>query len=342
MPHGWDLSEDDNKHAGFGYCFSAKCGAKVLVQEWNLQAAARLLGYSVGHAVKTSVPRFTISAYQIKEATAWQCRELEALNKIYQRAAEHLRKPRPYEYLVGRGIGDQDALELLEALGVAYIPPTWEWNSSPPAELQKWCDRIIFPSICPDGEHGYAGRTLQEWCPGMDENQHKIALTNYNRDMERFLGKEGAKYQVHRWRKTYRNGIFNAAIMTEHTHLYICEGAFDAIALLLAGLPNVVAVIGTQIDIQAIPKNVFDVTLAFDADVQMTGKIGKMMDVLSSIGITANLCSPPTDGRGKDWSERYRLYGKDGLPISAEPGNSQIVNDLVQVEQLKLWEFATE
>ena len=203
-------------------------------------------------------------------------------------------------------------------MGVGYIPAAHEWNIAAPIELYKWCDRIIFPSTCSNGERGYAGRTLDQWFPGMDENEHKEDLAIYNQHLKQEFGKDAARYLVYRWRKTYRNGIFNAAIMTEHDHLYICEGAFDAIPLLLVGKPNVIAVIGTHIDIQAIPKNVSRVTLAFDADVQNRDPMRKMMGVLSSVGIMPSYCLPSQDGRGKDWSERYRRYGRESLakPLS--------------------------
>lgn len=312
-PDGY-LDEDEENLVGFGYCHSANCGATVLVQEWNPKAASRILG----RPVQTATPRVSLSADEMEHAEEWQRRELAALNKIYAHASSQLRHVRAYAYLAQRGLAGQDALHLLESLGVAYIPPAKEWKSPPPYELQKWCDRIIFPFNCSTGERGYIGRALTLWQPGMDENEHKRLLNEHDELMEQEHGKDASRYQIRRWRKTYRSGFFNAATMKDHNHLYICEGPFDAIPLLLAGLVGVVAIAGTHIDIKSIPTNVFDVTLAFDADMQGRAAIDKTTDLLGGAGITPLFLVPPGDGLGKDWSERYRLHGLDGLAVLIE------------------------
>src|SRR2546429_1262732 len=230
-PYSEYLDEDDQRLAGFGYCHSANCGATVLVQEWNPSAAAHILG----RPVIAKEPKVSVTAEDLEKAESWQRRELDGLTRIYQHAASQLRHERAFSYLAQRGLGDQEALGLLESLGVAYIPPDEEWKSSPPNELRKWCDRIIFPFTCANGERGYLGRSLRFWQTGMDENEHKRILVEHDKQMEEEHGKDAAQYQVRRWRKTYRNGFFNASVMAEHKHLYICEGPFDAIPLLLAG-----------------------------------------------------------------------------------------------------------
>lgn len=305
------LCDEDEKHAGFGYCHGSSCHAVVLVQEWNPQAAARLLGRSI----KTAPPRLRMTGDELDQAEEWQRRELVSLNKIYDSAAGNLRNLRAYAYLAGRGLGSAEALDLLAQQGAAYIPPAPEWKRQPPAELARWCDRIIFPFTTRDGERGYIGRSLRLWTPGMDESEHKKLLDEHDARMEEQHGKDAGRYQIRRWLKTYRSGFFNGQVMQANRRIYITEGAFDAIPLLLAGLSNTVAVAGTHFDIQAISKKVLEITLAFDADTQGKASTERTLDMLAGAGIEATFCAPPGDGQGKDWSERYRRAGLAGLTV---------------------------
>jgi Toprim-like len=305
------LSEDEEKNAGIGYCHSDKCRATVRVIEWNPDAASRLLG----HKVKAGVPRYSITDKDEEEAEKWQQRELAALNKVYDTALSALHQARCLGYLEARGLGSDEALDLLECLGVGYIPPSEDWKKTPPRELLKWCDRIVFPYTTRSGERGYIGRTLMLWTPGMDENEHKRLLNEHDVEMEEKYGLDAGKYQFQRWRKTYRSGFFNASVLGECRHIILTEGTFDAIPLMLAGLVNVVAIAGTELDVEWLrtEKRVMEVTLAFDADTVGKRSTEKTIDRINGTGITAKACTPPGDGKGKDWSERYRLAGIDGL-----------------------------
>lgn len=309
------LDEEDARLAGYGHCHSAKCGATVLVKEWNKAAASRLLG----QAVETGEPRITVSSKDIQQAEEWQRRELAALNKIYGSILLQLRHIRAYAYLAQRGLGDQAALDLLAALGVGYVPPANEWKKEPPYELRKWCDRIVFPFICRNGERGYVGRALALWQPGMDENEHKRLLDEHDTRMEEEHGDKAARHQIRRWRKTYKSGFFNAGILPEHRHIYLCEGPFDVLPLLLANLPAV-AIIGTHLDIEMIKaeKRLYDVTLAYDLDTQGQALIARTSDLLGGLGVGTAFITPPDDQGGKDWSERYRRSGLAGLAVLVE------------------------
>jgi hypothetical protein len=310
-PYAEYLDEDEQRLAGFGYCHSANCGATILVQEWNPEAAMRLLG----RPVLAREPKVSLTIEDLEQAEAWQHRELQGLNKVYSHAASQLRNARAKAYLAQRGLGEPEAMDLLPSLGVAYIPRACEWKSPPPGELRKWCDRIIFPFTCANGERGYLGRALHLWEPGMDENEHKRVLIEHDKRMEEEQGKDAAGYQIRRWRKTYRSGFFHASEMAASRHLYVCEGPFDVIPLLLSGLSAVVAIAGTHLDVKAIPKTIFEMTLAYDADMQGKDAMAKTVDLLASVGVTSVFCTPPEDGQGKDWSERYRLHGVDGLAV---------------------------
>jgi hypothetical protein len=78
-------------------------------------------------------------------------------------------------YLTERGIPATLAL----ASGVGYLSRAF-WEQAPVSTeqqrfLKRWIGRIIFPLGSPSG-HGFIGRTLLRWEPGMDENAHKALL----------------------------------------------------------------------------------------------------------------------------------------------------------------------
>lgn len=308
-PYYPELEDDDedNQLAGWGHCHSAKCGATILVKEWNPKAARRYGGLVEGSAR----PKITVSLEEAEQADERQRKELDVLQESYPAFQKALMHSRSRAYLAERGLSGE-LVDLVAALGIAYIPSVDRWRSKPPDLLRKWCDRLIFPFTTRMGERGYLGRTLHLWQPGMDENEHKRLIETYNTEMEEKYHDEAYKHQVRRWEKTYRSGFFHPEALSGE-HITIVEGPFDAIPLLAAGINDVTAIAGAYIDIQAIPLNVCAITLAFDADT--TGQVAttKVIHELARKGITPRVCTPSQDGCGKDWSERYRLHGKIGL-----------------------------
>lgn len=292
--------EDEARLAGYGYCHSINCQATVLVQEWNPSEAARLLG----RFVQFDSPDVTVSVKELEKAKEWQELELKALTKIEVDARQHLTThARSLAYLEQRGLASERALALLASLEVGYIPPLEEWSKPCPDVLKNWCDRLIFPVTRSD-KRGYTGRALALWRSGMDEGEHKKLLDKHS--------------QIKRWLKTYIAGMFNAAILSEHRHVHVCEGAFDVLPLLLEGLPAI-AVCGAQVrsildDLKGV-KRLYELTIAFDADVEGQERTEKMLDLLRGAGFETHISLPPHahDNLGKDWSERYRLHGREGL-----------------------------
>jgi DNA primase len=117
-------------------------------------------------------------------------------------------------YLQQRGI----PLTLALQCGVGYAAPgTW------PHPARDWRGgRVVFPHTTPDGRlvnlYGRAVGTAEQ-VPKAKRHDHL----------------PGAK------------GYFNAAALQEDAGpLWVCEGAFDALALLAAGVPRVVAIFGVQ------------------------------------------------------------------------------------------------
>jgi Toprim domain-containing protein len=137
-------------------------------------------------------------------------------------------------YLQQRGI----PLALAQQHGVGYAAPgTWlhaarDWRGG----------RVVFPHTTPDGHvvnlYGRAVGTAAQ-VPKAKRHDHL----------------PGAK------------GFFNAAALQEDAGpLWVCEGAFDALALLVAGMSRVVAIFGVQGWRWDWAREVRDLVIALDAD----------------------------------------------------------------------------
>ena len=137
-------------------------------------------------------------------------------------------------YLQQRGI----PLALAQQHGVGYAAPgTW------PHAARDWCGgRVVFPHTTPDGQVvNLYGRAV-----GTAEHVPKAARHDHL---------PGAK------------GYFNAAALQgDAGPLWVCEGAFDALALLAAGVPQVVALFGVQGWRWDWVREVRELVFALDAD----------------------------------------------------------------------------
>jgi DNA primase len=138
-------------------------------------------------------------------------------------------------YLQQRGI----PLALAQQHGVGYAAPgTW------PHAARDWRGgRVVFPHATPDRQvvnlYGRAVGTA-EHVPKAKRHDHL----------------PGAK------------GYFNAAALRgDAGPLWVCEGAFDALALLAAGVPRVVALFGVQGWRWDWVREVRELVFAFDADI---------------------------------------------------------------------------
>jgi len=137
-------------------------------------------------------------------------------------------------YLQQRGI----PLVLAQQCGVGYAAPgTW------PHPARDWRGgRVVFPHTTPDGclvnLYGRAVGTAEQ-VPKAKRHDHL----------------PGAK------------GYFNAAALPEDAGLlWVCEGAFDALALLAAGIARVVAIFGVQGWRWDWAREVRELVFALDAD----------------------------------------------------------------------------
>ena len=309
--HGSDhqRSLSINRGTGWGHCFNAACEATVLVEEWNPRLAQRLLSsqnqeappvsHSLRQPLQAQLPRVAQPVLLLPSPTPprWQQEERQALLSLDTLMREALaQSARAQTYLRERGI----PLHIARAAGIGYLPP--ELLRLPElrtmrALLRRWTDRLLLPLYTPDGQ-GYIGRSLWRWVPGMDEHLHKSIL-----DRSR---------TTRRWVKTNPAGWFGYDPETHSRSLILVEGAFDRLALLAAGMrpDDVVALAGTAIRPDWIPAHVTTVILALDADPGGEHATGRLVEKLERAGIYAEICPPPQDGWGTDWSERWRKVGR--------------------------------
>lgn len=323
--HGGDRqrSLSIDMETGFGYCH--QCKRKVLVREMNRDAAARLEEKQAQEqqgVIHVRDPKYIAREAKPKEekVSQWRLQERALLLHEQKRMVSRLRDERARAYIQSRGL----ALETVEAQGLGYIPAMALTGKYEP--IAKWADHIIIP--VESAQHGlhFVGRNLRLWVPGMDENEHKRLL---DEKYESLLdaaeqakkrgdakGEDAAEREANlyiRYYKTHKAGWLNYQALVQAPYCVIVEGAFDALAMIETGIPHAVAIIGTAIEYSWIPKEVRHVLLALDGDQAGREKSVKHREQLHLRGFEVSLCCPPQDDKGKDWSERYRLQGSEGL-----------------------------
>lgn len=293
-----------NPDNGFGNCF--RCGAKVLVREFNPKAADRIERTQARIAagdVRVRDPRDIARERQyaatrtkpVRIIKEWQKEELRLLRLLHDSMQGRIHDERARAYIKGRGL----SLETVDAFGIGYIP-----NVSLTGKyeiLKRWADHIVIPVHHPEYGLQFAGRNLYLWHPGMDENEHKALLEP--------LDQQG----IRRWNKTHAQGWFNWSVMEAASDITFVEGPFDALALIEAGKREIVAAVTTTLEVSWLPHHLEHITLAFDSDKPGKDKCARTSEKLALQGYRSEICNPPDDDKGKDWSERYRLHGIAGL-----------------------------
>jgi Toprim-like len=310
--HGGDhqRSLSINEVTGFGNCH--RCGAQVLVREINPDAAANIeRGQSsiADGTIKVMDPKYIARAARapqqnVHSIEAWQKEEIDLLRALQERMTKHLDDERARTYIEGRGL----SFETAKRLGVGYIPDVPLQGKY--ARIARWVDRIVFPVQSPTDGLQFVGRSLKRWEPGMDEDQHKEILEKAN---------------IKRWRKTHAGGWFNFQALSTATSVTFVEGAFDALALIEAGAPDAIAIIGTAVQETWLPAHLAHTMLAFDGDDSGIEKSERARNALYERGYAVTVCPAPQDGLGKDWSERYRLHGKEGLTVLLTPVGLSVI-----------------
>lgn len=281
-----------NRENGFGKCF--RCDDRVLVEELNPDAAAvlRRVQRLPAATIRVKDPKYCLpKAPPPPVITAWQQQEIDFLRAVQPAMEKHLTDERACAYLDGREI----SLATAQCVHAGYIPAGALKGKY--LALRHWTDRIIFPVQSKDRGTQYVGRSLHLWEPGMDELTHTKLLDQST---------------TRRWYKTHATGWLNFRAMTPDAPIIFVEGAFDLLALMEAGLTNTVAIIGTALEVNWLPPRLRPI-IALDGDESGREKSAAAQKHLYEHGYDAEVCCVPDDGRGKDWSERYRLHGREGL-----------------------------
>lgn len=317
--HGGDhqRSLSVNRESGWGQCFN--CHARVLVREFNPDATAILLRGRTRFALPTPLahPHHTprkqeplvlqsqATQGRRASATAWQRQEVASLLHLHGLLGQALTSFtlgdswQAQAYLEARHI----PLDIAAATGVGYLPHELATRqASGERLLRRWIDRLIFPLTAPEGR-GYIGRSLWRWQTCLDENVHKALLEDASDEAPK------------RWIKTNPAGWFCEPPVQWAEQVIIVEGPFDRLALVAAGFAphEVVAVVSTSLSVEWLPDHLHSALLALDGDAAGREAARRLQAQIKARGIRAELCLPPHDGRGKDWSERYRRCGTNGL-----------------------------
>ena len=296
--HGGDhqRSLSIDRSTGWGFCHC--CHATVLVEA----ISPTLVFAGKSHALRK---RAGAGQHPATTTPDWQREEVAALQAILPLMREALASSwRAQRYLDERGI----PLLCASTAGVGYLSrAVWEEIPVPEAQrhlLKRWIGRILFPLASPHG-HGFIGRTLLRWEPGMDENTHKALLERPN--------------APRRWIKTNPAGWFGGdALQRSEGPLILVEGGFDRLALLSAGIPaeSVLALVGTAARpswLMHLAPRMTDVVLALDADSGGEEAMARLAGEFRQAGLAVSLYPPPRDQWGKDWSERWRRLGSQSL-----------------------------
>ena len=166
--------------------------------------------------------------------------------------------------------------------------------------LRRWVDRMLFPLNSPFGR-GYIGRSLWHWQPGMNETIHKALLERPG--------------SPKRWIKTNPAGWFGMEFELLPDTIMLVEGAFDRLTLLAAGLPapQIVALVGTAVQVEWLPAQVKTVVLALDGDDGGKEASSRLADQLAQAGLRVQVCPSGQTTWGKDWNELWQHLGQQSL-----------------------------
>jgi hypothetical protein len=184
-------------------------------------------------------------------------------------------------------------------LGVGYAAPgTW------PHAARDWSGgRVVFPHTTPDGRlvnlYGRAVGTAEQ-VPKAKRHDHL----------------RGAK------------GYFNAtALQAGAGPLWVCEGGFDALALLAAGVPRVVALFGVQGWRWDWVREVRELVFALDADAAGQQQWHQLARQAALRGKRVAVLPAAAYGGCKDVSEAWAtgVLAVDAGPAAAPGGDARAV-----------------
>jgi DNA primase len=201
-------------------------------------------------------------------------------------------------YLHQRGI----PLALAQQLGVGYAAPgTW------PHPVRDWRGgRVVFPHTTPDGclvnLYGRAVETSEE-VPKAKRHDHLPGVKGY----------------------------FNAAALQAGAGpLWVCEGAFDALALLAAGVSRVIAIFGVHGWRWNWAREVHELVFALDADAAGQQQWRILARQAALRGKQVAVLDPAAYGGCKDVSEAWAV---GVLAVGVRPAAAATGGEVLAIPQ---------
>ena len=237
-----------------------------------------------------------------EEAVSWQEQEHRQLCDLYRQGALDLRCEHAWNaqaYLEARGIAPQVA----QQTGIGYLPPGAAQHYGEPC-LQRWEDRLLFPLVSHDAnkQGGFTGRLISGWQCHWDEAAHKAVLQQAGNQP---------------WVVTLVTGWFWVSQPHKVGVLVLVHGPFDRLALLEAGFePAEVAAVAPQGFLPQLenwlPHPVPALLVALAGDQPGQEIVSRLRRQLRFHNVAVEHCFR-AQHQGRDWSERWRRYGADGL-----------------------------
>jgi hypothetical protein len=228
--------------------------------------------------------------------------DLEQQLTVFQAA---LPGSRGAAYLQQRGI----PLALAQQCGVGYAAPgTW------PHRARDWHGgRVVFPHTTPEGR-----------------------LVNlYGRAVGTAAQVPKAKRHVH---LPGEKGYFNApALQAGDASLWVCEGVFDTLALLAAGVPRVVAIFGVQGWRWEWVRGVHELVFAFDADDTGQQQWRTLARQAALRGKHVAVLEPGAYGGEKDANEAW-VAGTLAVGTGSHPAAAEAAMPVVSEDLQEAWD----
>lgn len=291
-----------NPEHGFYHCFGCHAHGDVIkfvmeLEKLDFMAALELLARRAG----LQVPRFSGEErapdeerrlQQLRELCAW------AEEFFIRQLREHPRGSRAREYLIGRGLTD----EQITQYRLGYAPDGYEtllreaerkgWKPETAAEaglasrreqggfIDRFRDRVIFPIADKTGQVvAFAGRILEK----LDD------VAKYINSAETPIFKKS--------RVLYGISAAREAIRDEDRAI-LMEGYMDWIAMHRRGIRNVLAGMGTALtdeQAQMVRRMTRHVTLLYDGDEAGQKAMARSTELLLKLGVEVRSATLPTE-----------------------------------------------
>jgi hypothetical protein len=196
-------------------------------------------------------------------------------------------------YLASRRI----PLDVAQVAGVGFLPAGEALGLTAEGKPTGYGPRVVFPHALPDGQ----------------------IVNLYGRSTDPQADKDRRHRHLPR-----PKGLFNAQALDLPGPLWIVEGAFDALALMAAGVPKVIAIFGLAgFDWRWIGKQ--EILVALDCDESGDAAAQEMLHVAAYRGLKARRIDAQAFGGHKDAASAWEASTLDLTAYSVVPLNRETV-----------------